>query len=203
MKFYTKAFAPLLALTLAATVAYAQDEPVNLLSNGGFEDQVPDPWVAYGNATVDITDAARSGDAALMIVAPGAGANFWDLGVKNENGVTFDGGTIYTWSFFLKTDSAPLSINVKPELNEDPFTAYGEQQIEITDEYTEYYVTFSSAEDVNPASLTLHTGFDAATIYMDDARWYEGEYVPFEDETTAVEAKDKVATTWAKLKAGR
>ncbi|GIX06719.1 MAG: hypothetical protein KatS3mg115_1122 [Candidatus Poribacteria bacterium] len=184
------------ALALSGSMALAQE---NMLRNGGLEDGVVDPWISYGQATLSVTsDNVYEGSFALQVEVPAAGANFWDSGVQYQEGVVFEAGTTYTWAFFAKADHT-VNINIKPELAQDPWTGYGEHQVELTTDWQEFYATWTPDTLVQPASLTLHVAFDAATLWIDAARWYVGEYVPYES-VTAVDPKGKLATTWAQLK---
>jgi hypothetical protein len=79
----------------------------------------------------------------------------------------------------MKCASGTLDINFKPELQQDPWTGYGEQVITITDEWAEYHVTTPVFEETtSPASLTFHCGFAAGEFWVDDVQLYEGDYVP-------------------------
>ncbi|GIX06718.1 MAG: hypothetical protein KatS3mg115_1121 [Candidatus Poribacteria bacterium] len=197
----------ILALGLVAA-AYAAETPENLIPNWGFEDGVVAPWTAYGQAVLSMADKqdAFAGSEALKIEVAAAGVNFWDSGVQykgaGEN-IFFEGGVQYTWAFFMKADP-PVRINIKPELAVDPWTGYGEKQVDVTDEYQEFWTTWQTPADVVPASLTLHVAFNAATLWMDEVRWYEGEYIPYEEwgqeQPQAVDPAGKLATTWAQLK---
>jgi hypothetical protein len=102
---------------------------------------------------------------------------------------------------FFKSDP-PVRVNIKPELGADPWTAYGENQVQLTEEYQEFWTEWNvGGSDVVPASLTLHVQFDAATIWMDDVRWYEGDYEPFEGGAPqSVDPIGKATTTWGRLK---
>ena len=102
---------------------------------------------------------------------------------------------------FFKSDPS-VTVNIKPELGVDPWNALGEQQVQVTEEYQEFWTEFNvGGNDVVPASLTLHVQFDAATIWMDDVRWYEGAYEPFAGGTPqAVDPLEKATTTWGQLK---
>ena len=162
-------------------------EVENLLENGGFEDGVATPWYQYGGATLEVVQQLAGaavpeepieGNYALHIVVPNAGANVWDFGLQHADHV-FEAGKKYTLSAFLKCKEGTLTIHFKPELQVDPWTAYGNQDKTMTDEWVEYYVTTPVfADDVTPGSITFHIGFDAGDFWMDDVKWYEGDYVP-------------------------
>ncbi len=189
------------AFGLAVTVGVAQEE--NLVTNPDFENGVLDPWRSYGPITVELADKAdaHTGTEAMKITVPGPGANFWDSGVQFDDNIFFPKNTDYTWAMFFKSDP-PVSVNIKPELGVDPWNAFGETQVQVTEEYQEFWTEWNvGGSDIVPASLTLHVQFDAATIWMDDVRWYEGDYEPFEGGAPqAVDPVGKATTTWGRLK---
>ncbi|MBW7992405.1 MAG: hypothetical protein FVQ84_20650 [Planctomycetes bacterium] len=158
----------------------------NMLTNGGFEDGTNDPFTQYGGATLEVVQkldgAAVSekpieGDYALHITVPNAGANFWDFGLQ-YGGFVFEAGKKYTLSAFLKSKEGNMDINYKPELGQDPWTGYGDQIFTMTEEWTEFSVTTPVfTEDVTPATLTWHIGFETGDFWIDSVRWYEGDYV--------------------------
>jgi hypothetical protein len=159
----------------------------NFLVNGGFEDGTFDPWSHYGYATREVvTELAGAavpegpieGKFCLYVdVAPG-NANAHDTGLLPV-GVGFEVGKKYTISAFLKARKGTLDITFKPELGEHPHTGYGEQVITITDTWTEYHVTTPVfTEEVSPASFAFLIGAATGGFWIDDVRFYEGDYVP-------------------------
>jgi len=164
----------------------AQDEVENILVNGDFESGVSDPWGTYGGATVEVVDKLDGaavdedpieGNYCLHIVVPAAAANFWETGF-NQGGLVFEAGKIYTLSVFLKCKEGTLDINFKPELAQDPWTAPAEQSFTMTEEWAEYTITTGEiSEDITPAEIVLHIGYAPGDFWIDNIRWYEGEYV--------------------------
>jgi hypothetical protein len=111
-------------------------------------------------------------------VVPTAGANFWDVGLQNA-GHVFEAGKNYTLSAFFKCSEGTLDVNFKPERAADPYDGFGDQVITITDQWFEYSVTTPViAADVDPASITFHIGFAPGEIWVDNVRFYEGDYAP-------------------------
>jgi len=124
-----------------------------------------------------VPEAPIEGTYCLYVLVPEATANFWDAGLQPV-GEVFEKGKQYTISAFLKAKSGTLDINFKPELGADPYTGYGEQMMTITDQWAEYSVTTPVfEEDVDPASFTFHIGSAAGGFWVDNVRFYEGEYV--------------------------
>ena len=155
------------------------------------------PWKDAATSTAPVSSSPKL----PVITVAAAGVNFWDAGVQFSDNIFFAKNTDYTWAMFFKSDP-PVRVNIKPELGADPWTAYGENQVQLTEEYQEFWTEWNvGGSDVVPASLTLHVQFDAATIWMDDVRWYEGDYEPFEGGAPqSVDPIGKATTTWGRLK---
>ncbi len=159
----------------------------NLLVNGGFEDGVFSPWDTWGNVTTEVVqqlvgaavpEEPIEGDFCLHVVVPAAVADWWSIGLSPQ-GEVFEKDKKYTFSAFLKCSTGERQINFKPELGQDPWTAYGEQSFTMTEEWTEFSVTTPVfTEDVSPATVSMHVGFAAGDFWMDAVRFYEGDYVP-------------------------
>ncbi|MFC1604587.1 PA14 domain-containing protein [Planctomycetota bacterium] len=189
-------------------------EIVNLLPNGGFEAGNAGPWNIYGNPTFEVVtecvDAAIpedliEGDYCLHLVVPAAGATGpHDVGLSDGSHI-FEQGKKYTLSCLIKCKSDTLDFRIKPEHCAAPWEAYNDQVFTATEEWQEFYVTTDVfAEDVVPASPTFHLGFAAGDFWMDDIRFYEGDYIePAYSSLTAREPNPEDgathAFTWANL----
>jgi regulation of enolase protein 1 (concanavalin A-like superfamily) len=167
----------------------------NLFQNPGFETGVLTPWGSYGGGGATVTSTVVTdcigatvpegpieGKYCLNVKVSGPGTNFWDGAVSpvliSGQGI-FRQGKKYTLSLFFKCKSGTATINLKPELAQDPWTGYGETQVTATEKWAEYHTTtpvFSA--DVNPAHVTFHVEFKAQEFWIDDVKWYEGDYVP-------------------------
>ncbi len=166
-------------------------DTTNLAVNGGFETGALAPWGVWGGGGATVTNAVVKdctaaavaegpieGTYCLNVKVSGPSTNFWDCAF-NVAPPAFAKGTKYTLSAFFKTKSGTGKINMKPEHAADPWEGYGEQQVTITDKWVEYHVTtpvFPS--DVSPTSLTFHIGFQAQEFWVDNIKFYEGDYVP-------------------------
>lgn len=175
-----------LFIFLMSGIVFAQEanEVENLLANGGFEDGIPDPWSMYGGATMEVVGEVKNpavdedvieGESCLHIEVFGKGDNFWDIGLQHA-GHTFEAGKVYTLSAYIKSADGAVQINFKPELAADPWTGYGSRSFVVTEEWKEYQITTPPMpNDVNPATITFHIGYDAAEFWMDDVKFYEGK----------------------------
>jgi len=161
--------------------------PENLLTNGGFEDGVRDPWGFWGDATDEVVqqlvDAAVpddpiEGNSCLHVTVNSPGANSWDYGL-NQGGHVLKAGRKYTFSAYLKSKSGELQTTMNVELGVDPWTKYAVDTVSMTEEWAEYSVTTPVlAADVDPASITFHIAFAAGEFWVDDVKFYEGETPP-------------------------
>ena len=159
----------------------------NILENGGFEDGVLEPWTTYGNATfevvtelvgADVPEDPIEGDYCVYINVPNAGTNFWDVWFKYP-GLVFESGKRYTFSAFVKCATGTLQAMFKPELDQAPNTGYGAEELAITDEWQELYVTTPNfTANVSPADVVFLIAYEAGEFWIDGVRFYEGTFVP-------------------------
>ncbi len=167
----------------------------NLLQNPGFETGGLEPWRRYsgGGGTVTfavVSDCAGAnvpegpieGNYCLKVDVSGPGTNFWSGGVGPAllpGQEIFRKGKKYTLSLFLKSKSGTATINLKPESAVAPHPGCdGEMQVTATEKWAEYHTTTPVfTADVNPAQVTFHVEFKAQEFWIDDVKWYEGDYV--------------------------
>ncbi len=159
----------------------------NLLQNGGFETGKVSPWSAGGGATAEVVTTLAGaavaenpveGRSCLHVTVPKAAVNFWDVSLQQQ-GLTFAKGKKYTLSAFLKSKTGSVRVNFKPQLSVSPWPGYGQQVVTMTDRWAEYYVTTPVfAADVAPADIIFHIGFAPAEFWIDNVKFYEGDYVP-------------------------
>ena len=91
----------------------------------------------------------------------------------------FGKGKKYTLSAFLKCKKGTLQLDFKPQIGGDPWTGYGQKTVTMTDKWAEYTTTTPVfTEDVTPPNIAFHAGFAAAEFWVDNVKWYEGDYVP-------------------------
>lgn len=190
---FVQPFMVLLTLLIPVMMSNAVE---NLLENGDFEADTPDPWGVYGDCAISVsTDDPASGNQCLYVEVNSVGGNFWDSGLQHA-GHVFQPGT-YTLSAFLKAE-AEREINFKPELGADPWTGYGSQAFTMTTEWVEYHTVAEIPEVVDPGTITFHIAYADINFWIDNVKWYEGEYVP--SAVTAVQPSGKISTCWAKIK---
>jgi len=171
--------------------SYAQGV-TNLVQNGGFETGAMTPWGSYANSpgarttTVvqDCVGAAKpegpiEGKYCLHVNVTALGANNYAIGLQPRPTITYQSGKKYTFSVFLKCKSGTMQATLKPELGADPWTGYNSLVVTMTDKWVEYHTTtpvFSS--NVTPGQVSMHIGYAIGEFWVDDAKIYEGDYVP-------------------------
>ena len=167
-------------------------EITNLLLNGGFETGVLSPWNSYANAPsvrtqtvvkdcvgATVPEGPIEGSYCLNVNVTTLGANNYAIGLSPRPQQPYQQGKKYTFSVFLKCKTGTLQVTLKPELAADPWTGYGSTVVTMTDKWAEYYTTTPVfASTVMPGQLTMHIGYALAEFWVDDAKFYEGDYVP-------------------------
>jgi hypothetical protein len=175
-----------LSIGLAMSGASHAQEVANMLTNGGFESGAIGPYGTYGTVTAtvvtecagaDVPEGPIEGKYSLHLEVAAAGTNNWDIGMTNGTH-TLQKGKKYTFSCFMKCKSGTLQVRMKPELSADPWTAYNESVVTVTDTWTEYSTTTPVfTADTTPFSPTFHFGFAPGDFWIDGIRLYEGDYV--------------------------
>jgi hypothetical protein len=176
-----------LSIGFAVSAPSQAQQPQNMIINGNFETGVVTPWTTWGGAQMEVvtncTGAAVpegpvEGRYCLHVTVATAPANYWDLGIS-PRGMVFQKGKKYTLSAFLKCKQGTLQLDFKPQIGGDPWTGYGQKTVTMTDKWAEYTTTTPVfTEDVTPPNIAFHAGFAAAEFWVDDVKWYEGDYVP-------------------------
>ncbi|TKJ38869.1 MAG: hypothetical protein CEE38_04000 [Planctomycetes bacterium B3_Pla] len=167
----------------AVFAAALAEGPVNIMFNGGLEDDVSGAgWSTYGDAAMEVVqelvgaavpEAPIEGSSCLHVTVNSAGANFWDAGLQH-GGHVFEAGKSYTLSASLKAKEGTMNINFKPELAADPWSGYGSQEFTMTDTWAEYTVNTGVMEaNVDPASITFHIAYAPGEFWVDDVKFYE------------------------------
>ena len=210
-------FLALLFLFISASMALAQ-EIENLFDNPGFEEgkgkelQSIPGWKIYsqldatGLLTID-TDEAIEGDQCVFIEVTGVPAGGrWNLRFDHERRFRVKKNETYTMSFWLKGDPGPITLSPsRGEQNEaGQWGNLASKEVMITDQWEEYYLTFTSTED-RLIMWQLLISNPKQTYYVDYARCYVGEYEESEIEDLeglfrAVSSERKLAIQWGHLR---
>jgi hypothetical protein len=205
----------LVYLFIGICVTYADEEIENLFDNPGFEEgkgkelQSVPGWKIYaqqnatGHLTID-TDEAIEGDQCLFVKVESVPAGGrWNLRLDHDRRFAVKKGKTYTMSFWLKGDPGPITLS--PSRAEQ--NAAGEwgnlasKEIMITDQWEEYYLTFTSTED-RLIMWQLLISNPKQEYYVDYARCYEGDYVEGEIKPLerAVLPSGKLTTRWGYIR---
>ncbi len=196
----------LLSCLLTLNLAVGDDEIENMARGGDFEtDDDRIQWnLNLGNAsatmTIDKKDAAV-GDASLFIdgivLDP---ERSWKPQIDQGDIPIFEKGE-YTISVFLKGE-ASRPVGMYSEVLVDPWTKSPNQSFTITTEWVEYWATGIPPDDM--VGIGFSNGGSTVSYWIDGVRFYAGEYVPTDLDgdvpKIAVARKNKLATTWGKLK---
>ncbi len=183
-----------LAIGLVGASSSQAQQAQNMIINGSFETGVVTPWTTFGTVSIEVVtscvgatvpEGPVEGRYCLHVTVPAAGANYWDIGLS-PRGMVFQKGKKYTLSAFLKCKKGTLQLDFKPQIGGDPWTGYGQKTVTMTDKWAEYTTTTPVfTEDVTPPNIAFHTGFAAGEFWVDDVKWYEGDYVPTVVKTNA------------------
>jgi hypothetical protein len=185
----------------------AQDAPENLLQNSDFENVGTAPWTmwvedATAQAVMSIDKKEQiDGDFSLLIdVKKKGGGKRVEL---HQNPLTLKKGlkiTYAMWAKVIKDDvrSARLVCNHRA----DPWTGYTSKNIVITEEWTEFWSTFTMPDTDALAGIYVEMVDVPGQVWFDHFRLYEGDYIKEElgGKPKAVDHKGKSAYTWGELK---
>ncbi len=180
----------------------------NLLQNPGFEDPTNAPWTMWvedqagGAAAEMIVDGSESisGSQSLLISITAQGG---DKRVElHQNPFVAQTGQVLTYAFWAKTEAGTRSARMISNERAAPWTSYGSQEIEITDQWTEFWVQVEMTVDSTNVGIyvELKDTPAPARIWFDHFRFYVGEYVPEDIGPASVEPHRKSTSTWAAIK---
>lgn len=205
----------LMFLIIGASMAYAEEEIENLFDNPGFEEgrgeelqEIPG-WKLYkqqnatGLLTIDEEEAIE-GDQCVMIEVTGVPAGGrWNLRFDHTRRFQVKKGKTYTMSFWLKGDPGPITLSPsRAEQNEaGQWGNLASKEVMITEDWEEYYLTFTSPED-RLVMWQLLISNQKQVYYVDYPLCYEGDYVEAEIKPVekAVFPAGKLTTEWGRLK---
>ena len=196
-----------LALTLLIIpMIYAQDVD-NILQNSDFEAGVVagwSMWVEGQGVAVALREQEENepfeGTISLVINIDNAGNG--QRVELHQNPLTLKKNNTYTYAFWAKADPgrpAKMICNHR----EAPWTGYTNTNINLLEEWQEFWATFDMPEDDVKAGIYVELRDNKeGLVWFDRFRLYEGEY--FKEDLgiieLAVEPEDKLTTTWGNLK---
>jgi len=196
----------LFILTIHANVRGDDVEVLN--PNPSFE-EVPDfkDWTQYVNeaaaASFDIDKEAIEGKQCAHIEVTQVSGTNWHVGLT-QDGLTVEAGELYTVDFFAKADAKRvIALELKRSPGQGDWEGIAEQDITINEEWAEYFINFTPANDYEGATFL---GFWVAQfkgeVWIDSARLYEGKKQEREDiaPQQSVESNGKLVNTWAAIK---
>lgn len=197
-----------LAICLALQgVAFADEEPINLLENPSFESGITG-WNVNNNdvtAATYVVDKEDSIDGKQSVLATvdvigGWGSNFYQGGLPAGKV-----GDEYTFSVLTKSEGGSVTITLTVERGGDPWDKVVQKPVTFgEDEWTEQYVTFVVSLDC-PQGWTafINCAQPKAEFRVDLFRLYEGEYVPYEElepQISVSASASSLTTTWGDVK---
>jgi hypothetical protein len=177
---------------------------VNLIRNGDFEDGLLD-WElrqsegASAEMKEERRDSVKGQRCVFIEINVVAGTSAWHLALYQE-GHQIENGTTYTFSCWAKAEELrPAALYV--EQASDPWDEYGRIEIQVEEEWQEYWTTFTASLS-GPVWPRIALGMSDVNIWVDNVRLYEGDYEEEEDLTrdSAVTPSGKLPITWAGVK---
>jgi hypothetical protein len=205
MRFTKFAIFFLFAVAFVAVQANAAVENL-IIENASFEDDYTG-WsqglsgAAEATHEIDTADVMDGSKAARIDITAVTGTN-WHIGTTH-NLTVLNAGTQYTADFFAKADvNRVISLELKaaPPL---PYAWIGGGDMDITTEWVEYSSSFTPTVDYpggeEAAQICFWVGQLVGQVWIDGVRVYEGGKQG-RPVVSAVEAADKLVTTWAAIK---
>jgi len=190
--------------------AKAQDAPENILQNSDFENVDNAPWTmwvedAVAQATMSVDKKEHiDGDQSLLIdVKKRGGGKRVEL---HQNPLILKKGWKLTYALWAKVPKDDVrSARMICNHRADPWTSYTFKDIVITEEWTEFWSTFTMPDTDAIAGIYVELIDTAGQVWFDHFRLYQGDYIKEElgVKPKAVEPNGKLAYTWGKMKSIR
>jgi len=174
----------------------------NMARNGDFEEGIVE-WELRqsGDSVGEIREdniEAISGNLCVFIdITSVAGTSGWHMALF-QDGHTIELDKEYTFAVWLKGEE-PRPVTLYAEKQADPWDGYGREDFEITQEWQEYWVTFT-APVTFAVWLRVALGLSDVNLWADNVRFYEGEYVEDAGPASAVNPAGRLLTTWAEIR---
>lgn len=189
-----------------STVASAKNPPENILKNGDFDNQL-DQWHhwTHENANANFLTGGRKAEPIIgkntaYININDAGDALWHIQFYQQP-FTLEKDKTYTYNLWAKSEK-PRNLTMRILHQGDPWNEYAKETINLTELWTEFFITFKMTADDANTRAGMIMGGQKIDVWFDHIRLYEGEH--FQDiegvEPHSVNPDSKLATTWASLK---
>ncbi|RKU32125.1 hypothetical protein C6495_11410 [Candidatus Poribacteria bacterium] len=205
-KFAMKFVFALILLFGGVFLTYAADAPDNILKNGDFDMNL-EQWHPWTHESADArfqTEGKKAepiaGKKVASIEIKKPGNALWHIQFYQQP-FTLEKGKTYTFNLWAKSE-IPRTVRMRIIHQGDPWNEYAVKDINLSETWKEFFVTFSMpADDVNSRAGII-MGAQKGDVWLDHLRLYEGEFVSdIEDAAPqAVKPIGKLTTTWAALK---
>jgi hypothetical protein len=205
-----------LVLSIALVVGMILTSPAfsqeveNQLMDGDFE-EAGSGWglarraPAAATLTIDTVEK-RVGQASarIDITNVGDGSSNHNLTLDNSAGIAVEANKTYTVDFWTKAEADRMLI-IDAIMNQSPWTRLVRvTDIPVTTEWTQIHHTFEASDTMSPVVFLFSFVDSTTTIWLDQVRFYEGEfdeegggpelaYAPDPEDQAVIEA------TWANL----
>ena len=188
------------------TLAYTAKPPENILKNADFDLNL-EGWHHWAHETATAlfqTEGKKAepivGKKVAYIKISKAGNAVWHVQFYQQP-FTLEKGTTYTYSLWAKSET-PRTVRMRILHQGDPWNEYANKQINLSEAWKEFFVTFKMPADDVSSRADIIMGAQKTDVWIDHIRVYEGEFVNDIEgaEPQVVEPADKLATTWAALK---
>jgi len=188
------------SLMIGASVSVAEVE--NIARNGDFEAGIAE-WDlrlsgdAVGEIREDNQEAISGNLCVYVDIASVAGTSAWHLSLY-QDGHVIEENKVYTLAIWAKAEETrPMSLYM--EKKADPWDGYGREDFEITQEWQEFWITFT-APISHDVWLRIALGLSDTNLWVDNVRFYEGEYVEEAGPESAVNPAGGLLTTWGEIR---
>ncbi len=211
MQYHTseRYYTSLLTLVLlfgVTTLSYAAKPPENILNNGDFDLNLEGwhHWTHADAATLFQIEGKKAepvvGKKVVYVKISKAGNAVWHVQFYQQP-FTLEKGTTYTYSLWAKSEK-PRTVVMRILHQGDPWNEYARQTINLSEVWTEFFITFKMPADDVSSRAGIIMGGQKVDVWLDHIRLYEGEFVNDIEgaEPHPVEPTNKLATTWATLK---
>ncbi len=148
------AFAALtFALGLAATAAWSEDTPLNQPDAGA--------WNVYGQGQTvkNVRDDAVQGGGYKRVTIANSTTNPWDIGANVEIDKPYQQGDSLTFAVWLRIESsdpnATISVPADIQINQAPYTAVIQGNVDVTTQWQLLYVTGTADKDYAGKGATV------------------------------------------------